>query len=168
MIDHQAAISDHVAEEGVELNKDGIDEHDGILIFKENYFCDDGAYMVIRIIIEMVRMKLDGANEGIGILIKDLEEPLESAELRMDVMSEPRHAKAKAIEVIETFKNYIELGGWKFDSCEDCSVSDNCLVDATNSTIVINAHMYRAKVSDERHGEYGWVHIRQTKRREKS
>ena len=65
--------------------------------------------MVVRIIIEMVRMKLEGSDEGIGSLIKDLEEPLESAELRMDVLSEPKHAKAKAVEVIETFKNYIEV-----------------------------------------------------------
>lgn len=65
--------------------------------------------MVVRIIIEMVRMKLEGSDEGIGSLIKDLEEPLESAELRMNVLSEPKYAKAKAVEVIETFKNYIEV-----------------------------------------------------------
>ncbi|KAK1375037.1 hypothetical protein POM88_031230 [Heracleum sosnowskyi] len=97
--------TNNVIDKSVELNKDGIDEHDGILILKENYFCDDGAYMVVRIIIEMVRMKLEGSNEGIESLIKDLKEPLESAELRMDVMSEPKHAKAKADEVIKTFKN---------------------------------------------------------------
>lgn len=65
--------------------------------------------MVVKIIIEMVRMKLEGSNDGIGSLIKDLEEPLESIELRMNVISEPRHAKAKAVESIETFKNYVEV-----------------------------------------------------------
>lgn len=65
--------------------------------------------MVVKIIIEMVRMKLEGSDEGIGSLIKDLEEPLESVELRMDVLSEPRQAKAKAIEAIEQFRNYIEV-----------------------------------------------------------
>lgn len=65
--------------------------------------------MVVKIIIEMVRMKLAGSDEGIGSLIKDLEEPLESVELRMNVISEPRHAKAKGSEAIEAFRNYIEV-----------------------------------------------------------
>lgn len=65
--------------------------------------------MVVKIIIEMVRMKLQGSEQGIGSLIKDLEEPLESVELRMDVLSEPRFAKAKAVEIIEQFRNYIEV-----------------------------------------------------------
>jgi hypothetical protein len=71
--------------------------------------CCIGAYMVVKIIIEMVRMKLAGSDEGIGSLIKDLEEPLESIDLRMNVISEPRHAKAKAVEAIETFRTYIEV-----------------------------------------------------------
>jgi hypothetical protein len=64
--------------------------------------------MVVKIIIEMVRMKLAGSDERIGSLIKDLEEPLESIDLRMNI-SEPRHAKAKAVEAIETFRTYIEV-----------------------------------------------------------
>lgn len=68
-----------------------------------------GAYMVVKIIIEMVRMKLAGSDEGIGSLIKDLEEPLESVELRMNVISEPKHAKAKGVEAIEAFRNYLEV-----------------------------------------------------------
>lgn len=65
--------------------------------------------MVVKIIIEMVRMKLEGSEEGIGSLIKELEEPLEAVELRMDVKSEARFAKAKAVEIIEQFRNYIEV-----------------------------------------------------------
>jgi len=44
--------------------------------------------MVVKIIIEMVRMKLAGSDEGVGSLIKDLEEPLESIDLRMNIISE--------------------------------------------------------------------------------
>jgi hypothetical protein len=65
--------------------------------------------MVVKIIIEMVRMKLGGSDEGIGSLIKDLEEPYESVELRINIVSEPRYAKAKGSEAIETFRNYIEV-----------------------------------------------------------
>lgn len=65
--------------------------------------------MVVKIIIEMVRMKLEGSDEGIGSLISDLEEPYESIELRMNIISEPRHAKARGTEAIETFREYIEV-----------------------------------------------------------
>lgn len=65
--------------------------------------------MVVKIIIEMVRMKLAGSDEGIGSLISDLEGPLESVELRMNIISEPRDAKARAVEAIEKFRSYIEV-----------------------------------------------------------
>ncbi|KAJ4710000.1 phosphomannomutase/phosphoglucomutase [Melia azedarach] len=160
----------NVIDKGVHLNEDGIETHlmmetSGHGALKENYFLDDGAYMVVKIIIEMVRMKLEGSDEGIGSLIKDLEEPLEYVELRMNIISEPRYAKAKGSEAIETFRKYIEEGqlpGWELDSCGDCWVSEGCLVDSNDSPAAIDAHMYRAKVSDEEHGQYGWIHLRQS------
>ncbi|KAJ9548948.1 hypothetical protein OSB04_021491 [Centaurea solstitialis] len=160
----------NVIDKGVQLNEDGVDaylmmETSGHGALKENYFLDDGAYMVVKIIIEMVRMKLEGSNEGIGSLIKDLEEPLESIELRMNIVSEPRHAKALAIDIIETFKVYIQVGkleGWELDTCGDCWVSDGCLVDSNDTPTPVDAQMYRAKVSNEENGQYGWLHIRQS------
>jgi len=53
----------------------------------------EGAYMVVKIVIEMVRMKLEGLEGGIGSLIMDLEEPAESVLLRMNILGEPKHAK---------------------------------------------------------------------------
>ncbi|KAJ7954252.1 Phosphomannomutase/phosphoglucomutase [Quillaja saponaria] len=160
----------NVIDKGVQLNKEGIEAHlmmetSGHGALKENHFLDDGAYMVVKIIIEMVRMKLAGSDEGIGSLIKELEEPLESLELRMNIISEPRHAKAKGSEAIETFRSYIEEGclkGWELDSCGDCWVSEGCLVDTNDTPAAIDAQMYRAKVSDKKHGQHGWVHIRQS------
>ncbi|KAK3016927.1 hypothetical protein RJ639_006916 [Escallonia herrerae] len=141
----------NVIDKGVQLNEDGVEAHlmmetSGHGALKENHFLDDGAYMVVKIIIEMVRMKLEGSNEGIGSLIKDLEEPPESVELRMNILSEPRHAKAIAVEAIEQFRNYIEEGrlkGWDLDSCGDCWVSEGCLVDSNETPAVIDAQMYR-------------------------
>ncbi|KAL4637831.1 hypothetical protein ACB092_03G105100 [Castanea dentata] len=160
----------NVIDKGVHLNEDGIEAHlmmetSGHGALKENHFLDDGAYMVVKIIIEMVRMKLAGSDDGIGSLIKDLEEPFESVELRMNIISEPREAKAKGVQAIETFRTYIEEGqlkGWELDSCGDCWVSEGCLVDSNDTPAAIDAHMYRVKVSDEEHGEHGWVHIRQS------
>ncbi|KAM0961153.1 hypothetical protein ACFX13_020896 [Malus domestica] len=161
----------NVIDKGVQLNKEGIETHlmmetSGHGALKENHFLDDGAYMVVKIIIEMVRMKLAGSDEGVGNIIKDLEEPSESIELRMNVISEPRYAKEKAVEAIEMFREYVEEGrleGWELDSCGDCWVSEGCLVDSNDaSAAAVDAHMYRAKVSDEEHGQHGWVHIRQS------
>ncbi|KAI3431246.1 PGM_PMM_III domain-containing protein [Psidium guajava] len=182
----------NVIDKGVQLNKDGVETHlmmetSGHGALRENYFLDDGAYMVVKIIIEMVRMKLAGSNDGIGSLIEDLEEPFESTELRMNVIAEPRHAKAKAVEAIEAFRRYIEEGrlqGWELDSCGDCWVSEGCLVDSNETPAAIDAQMYRynidsvqlsrffnfrlrievilAKVSDKENGQYGWVHLRQS------
>ncbi|WJX50596.1 hypothetical protein P8452_36873 [Trifolium repens] len=160
----------NVIDKGVQLNKDGIETHlmmetSGHGALKENHFLDDGAYMVVKIIIEMVRMKLGGSDEGIGSLIKDLEEPYESVELRINIVSEPRYAKAKGSEAIETFRNYIEEGklkGWELDSCGDCWVSEGCLVDTNDTPTHIDAQMYRAKVSKNEHGQHGWVHVRQS------
>ncbi|KAF3432162.1 hypothetical protein FNV43_RR26901 [Rhamnella rubrinervis] len=160
----------NVIDKGVNLNEDGIEAHlmmetSGHGALKENYFLDDGAYMVVKIIIEMVKMKLEGSDEGIGSLISDLEEPYESIELRMSIISELRHAKARGTEAIETFREYIEEGkleGWELDTCGDCWVSEGCLVDLNDTPAAIDAHMYRAKVSDEKHGQHGWIHLRQS------
>ncbi|KAI6686054.1 hypothetical protein NL676_031967 [Syzygium grande] len=100
--------------------------------------------MVVKIIIEMVRMKLTGSNDGIGSLIEDLEEPLESTELRMNIIAEPRHTKAKAVEAIEAFRQSIEEGrlqGWELDSCGDCWVSEGCLVDSNETPAAIDAQI---------------------------
>ncbi|XP_010274724.1 PREDICTED: uncharacterized protein LOC104609970 [Nelumbo nucifera] len=160
----------NVIDKGIQLNRDGVDTHlmietSGHGAFKENHFLDDGAYMVLKIIIEMVRMKLSGSGESIDHLIKELEDPAETIELRMNILSEPRFAKDKAAEAIETFRKYIEEGrinGWELDSCGDCWVSEGCLVDSNDEPTSVDAHMYRVKVSDQEHGLHGWVQLRQS------
>ncbi|RWR74956.1 Alpha-D-phosphohexomutase superfamily [Cinnamomum micranthum f. kanehirae] len=160
----------NVIDKGVQLNKDGIETHlmmetTGHGALKENHFLDDGAYMVVKIIIEMVRMRLAGSEEGIGSLIQELEDPLESIELRMNVITPPQQAKEKGAQAVDTLKKYIEEGhlkGWQLDSCGDCWVSEGCLVDSNDTPAAIDAHMYRAKVWDEEGVQHGWIHIRQS------
>jgi hypothetical protein len=65
--------------------------------------------MVVKIIIEMVRMKLSGMEGGIGSLIADLEEPAESVLLRMNILGEPKYAKQRGTMAVEAFKKYIEV-----------------------------------------------------------
>ncbi len=78
----------NVINESIRLNNDGIDsrlaiETSGHGAFKENYFLDDGAYIVTRLIIELSRARKLGYT--LGSLIADLEEPAESREFRMGI-----------------------------------------------------------------------------------
>ncbi|CAN6221347.1 unnamed protein product [Urochloa humidicola] len=139
----------NVIDKGVQLNTDGVETHlmmetTGHGALKENYFLDDGAYMVVKIIIEMVRMKLAGLEGGVGSLIMDLEEPAESVLLRMNILGEPKYAKQRGTMAVEAFKEYIQdkLSGWVLDDCGDCSVGDGCLVDTNDHPINVDAYMY--------------------------
>nr|BAK05013.1 predicted protein [Hordeum vulgare subsp. vulgare] len=160
----------NVIDKGAQLNADGVETHvmmetTGHGALRENHFLDDGAYMVVKIIIEMVRMRLAGLEGGVGGLIRDLEEPAESVLLRMDIVGEPKSAKQRGVEAVEAFKKYIEdgkLSGWVLDDCGDCSVDQGCLVDNNDHPIDVDAYMYRAKFYDESQRPLGWVHIRQS------
>lgn len=52
----------------------------------ENYFLDDGAYIIVKILIEFVRAERRG--ETLNNLIESLAEPVESTEVRMNVNTE--------------------------------------------------------------------------------
>ncbi|XP_073122513.1 uncharacterized protein [Henckelia pumila] len=106
-------------------------------------------------------MKLKGSNEGIGSLIKDLEEPLESVELRINIVTEPRYAKAKSSKVIEAFRNYIEEGRLEGYELDSFWVSEGCLEESNDAPFPIDAYMYRPKfrIPEEKNG---WIHHRQS------
>lgn len=53
---------------------------------KENYFLDDGAYIIVKLLIELVQSKRIG--KTLNALIEKLEEPKESAEARLNVLLE--------------------------------------------------------------------------------
>lgn len=52
----------------------------------ENYFLDDGAYIIVKLLIELVRSRRNG--QKLEAQIADLKEPIESAEVRIDVLDE--------------------------------------------------------------------------------
>lgn len=78
----------NVINEALRLQKEGQDavlagETSGHIAFKENYFLDDGAYLITRIVIKMVQL----ANEGktLSSIIENMPQPEETAELRMNI-----------------------------------------------------------------------------------
>ncbi len=61
-------------------------ETSGHAAFKDNYFLDDGAYLITRIIIKLVQLRNEGKN--LSDLFATLEEPLEAMELRFHILTE--------------------------------------------------------------------------------
>ena len=81
----------NVINESIRLNAQGQDsqlaiETSGHGALKENYFLDDGAYLVTKLLIELARGKKEGYT--LESLIATLEEPAESAEFRMNIRLE--------------------------------------------------------------------------------
>ncbi|MDR0425663.1 MAG: phosphomannomutase/phosphoglucomutase [Clostridiales bacterium] len=81
----------NVIDEAIRLNEAGTDaplaiETSGHAALRENYFLDDGAYLVTRILIEVARLKAQGSD--ILSLIRELKEPAEAAEIRLTITAE--------------------------------------------------------------------------------
>ena len=81
----------NVINESIRLNGLGQDsqlaiETSGHGALKENYFLDDGAYLVTKLLIELARGKKEGYT--LESLIGSLEEPAESKEFRMNILVE--------------------------------------------------------------------------------
>ncbi len=97
----------NVINESVRLNKEGIEsglaiETSGHGALKENYFLDDGAYMSVKILCEVVRCKRAGKN--IEDLLDGLEEPAECKEFRMKICLD--EFKEYGLHVLEEFKEF--------------------------------------------------------------
>lgn len=81
----------NVINEAVRLNASGQDcqmamETSGHGALKENYFLDDGAFLMVKLIIELARAKQSG--KQLSALIAGLKEPCEAREYRMALKCE--------------------------------------------------------------------------------
>ena len=104
----------NVINESIRLNREGHDsqlamETSGHGALKENYFLDDGAYLVTKLLIELAR----GRKEGYTLhsLIADLAEPAESHEFRMNLLGDD--FKTYGQSVIDALSAYAaKQPGW--------------------------------------------------------
>lgn len=102
----------NVIDEAVRLNEAGIDcplaiETSGHAALRENYFLDDGMYLVTRLIIAAMRMKAAGGD--IGDVIRDLREPVEAQELRLSITD--KDFRAAGQRAIDAFTAYAPAHG---------------------------------------------------------
>lgn len=82
----------NVINEAIRLNKEGkvcnlAIETSGHGALKENYFLDDGAYLIAKILIKMAKLKLQ-ENKTIDSLLAGLAEPVESEEFRLNLLTD--------------------------------------------------------------------------------
>ncbi len=119
----------NVINEALRLNKDGINcplaiETSGHAALRENYFLDDGAYLVTKIIIKMANLKKEGKN--INSLLDNLSEPKESEEFRLSILEDD--FKSYGNDVIKNLESFAKhKDGWHVveDNYEGIRVSCN-------------------------------------------
>ena len=116
----------NVINESLRLNAAGVNsplaiETSGHAALRDNYFLDDGAYLVTRIIIKAVQLRAEG--KTLDDLIAALPEPAEGCELRFTI-TEPEF-RAYGEQVLAELEAYAQAQGWTVadDSREGVRVS---------------------------------------------
>lgn len=104
----------NVINEAISLNKEGINcplaiETSGHAALRENYFLDDGAYLITKIIILLASLRRDG--KKIGDIISDLRQPAEEKEMRFSILCDDFRAYGE--HVISSLEKYAkDRKGW--------------------------------------------------------
>ncbi|MBO7407061.1 MAG: phosphomannomutase/phosphoglucomutase [Clostridia bacterium] len=104
----------NVINEAIRLNNEGIYtpvaiETSGHGALKENYFLDDGAYLIAKLLIQLALMRKDGRH--IDELIDRLEEPAEAVEFRLNIAD--NDFKTYGQGVIDALGEYVKTQtGW--------------------------------------------------------
>lgn len=98
----------NVINESVRLNETGYAswlaiETSGHGAMKENYFLDDGAYTVSKLLVEVARVRQAG--QLLTDMIADLKEPVESEEYRLKILAP--EFKAHGESVIEQLRTFV-------------------------------------------------------------
>ncbi|MGB3298524.1 MAG: phosphomannomutase/phosphoglucomutase [Phormidesmis sp.] len=105
----------NVINEAVRLNQSGqaswlAIETSGHGAMKENYFLDDGAYLVSKLLVELALAKQSG--KVLTDLIADLQEPAESEEYRLKILAADFGGCGNA--VIESLRKFVaQQAGWQ-------------------------------------------------------
>ncbi len=136
----------NVIDEAIRLNSEGIDcplaiETSGHAALRENYFLDDGMYLVTRLICEAMRRKRQG--ETLSSLIDELQEPVESCEIRLPILEEDyRSAGQEVIEMI--LSHTLENPAWTLapDNREGVRISFNLDGGVSNAWFLLRLSVH--------------------------
>ena len=134
----------NVINESIRLNKEGRDsqlaiETSGHGALKENYFLDDGAYLVTKLLIELARGKKEGYT--LESLISTLREPKESVEFRMNILLDD--FKAYGQKVIDELMAYAATkSGWSLEESNFEGVRVNLDKDHGNGWFLLRLSLH--------------------------
>lgn len=116
----------NVINEALRLNAQGIDcplaiETSGHAALRENYFLDDGAYLVTKIIIKLAALRREG--KGLPDLLAQLKEPAEALEVRIPILDKDFRARGQTL--IASLESHAKACGWRIapDNREGIRVS---------------------------------------------
>ena len=131
----------NVIDEAIRLNESGIDsqlaiETSGHGAFKENYFLDDGAYLMVKLLIEM------GKGNSLASLIEGLKEPAESAEIRFHV-GEVEDLQANGDRILGELQARAEsIPGWSLEKENYEGVRVNCDTEHGNGWLLLRKSLH--------------------------
>lgn len=118
----------NVINESKKLNEEGKESHlaietSGHAALKENYFLDDGAYLIAKILIKMAKLKEQG--KEISSLIENLKHPKESKDIRLNIKRDDFRAYGEAI--ISDLREYVaSIEGWSIEPENYEGIKINC------------------------------------------
>ena len=104
----------NVINEAIRLNEEGKESHlaietSGHAAIKENYFLDDGAYLISKTLVKAAQLYRE--SQDIGKLIGDLDEALEDKEVRLKI--EDKDFRAYANNIINSLSEKVKtIDGW--------------------------------------------------------
>lgn len=130
----------NVIDESIRLNKEGTDsqlaiETSGHGAWKENFFLDDGAYLMVKLLIEM------GKGQNLEAMIADLQEPAESMEIRFPVTAE--NVAAAQDQVLKlVLEKTPQTEGWSLEKENFEGVRINCDAAHGNGWLLIRKSLH--------------------------
>lgn len=135
----------NVINEAIRLNTEGKGsylalETSGHGALKENYFLDDGAYQIAKILIKMAQLKADGKTT-IDQLIANLPEPVEAAEYRPKIKAADFNDYSTS--VLEGFATFVEqTDGWSLTPNNYEGVHVTCDATAGNGWALLRKSLH--------------------------
>lgn len=134
----------NVINEGIRLNDENKEcllaiETSGHCALKENYFLDDGAYMIVKVLIEACSLLKEG--KTLSYLIETLAEPKEAEEIRGKFLVED--FKPYGQKVLEDFKTFVKSNaGWSLEIPNYEGVRVNCDENNGNGWVLLRLSLH--------------------------
>lgn len=137
----------NVINEAIRFNKEGKEcyfaiETSGHAALKENYFLDDGAYLVSKILVKMARLKNE-EGKTLTDLISDLEVPRESVEYRIKIKCD--EFKKYGAGVLEDLRAFVDSAdGWSIEPKNYEGVRVNCNDSSGSGWFLLRLSLHEA------------------------